>query len=83
MTDPDCPNMLSCKLVLDTGFIADTSLRERYIKLYCTKGGLRYSTCKRFITKEKIHFCPDFVMPDTIFTVDEIIERFEELENKS
>lgn len=83
MTDPDCPNMFSCKLVQDTGFINDAALRERYIRLYCRSADPGYNNCKRFITKENIHFCPDFVMPDTTFTVEEIVERFEELDNKS
>jgi hypothetical protein len=83
MTEPDCPNMLSCKLVQDAGFIADTAIRERYISIYCKNGDLGYNTCKRFITKMNIHFCPDFVMPDTTFSIDEIIERFEEFERKN
>jgi hypothetical protein len=75
--------MFSCKLVQDTGFINDAALRERYIRLYCRSADPGYNNCKRFITKENIHFCPDFVMPDTTFTVEEIVERFEELDNKS
>jgi len=34
-------------------------------------------TCTRYITKSQLNFCPDFVLPDTDATPDEIIARFD------
>ena len=83
MPEADCPNMSTCKLVTDAGFIGDSMLRERYLTSYCRNEKLGYTFCNRYITKETIHFCPDFVLPDSAMTVDEIIERFEELDKQS
>lgn len=32
----------------------------------------------RYRAKEEIYFCPDFVMPDSKMTMDEIIDKFDE-----
>jgi len=35
-------------------------------------------SCKRLIAKNTLDFCPDFVLPATPLSVDEIIDKFDE-----
>lgn len=80
MSDPDCPNTTTCKLVNNIDFLEDKALRDRYIKSYCKGDNPNFEDCTRYTTKNSIHFCPDFVLPDTEMTIDEIIDKYEELE---
>jgi hypothetical protein len=80
MSDPDCPNTTTCKLVNNIDFLEDKALRDRYIKSYCKGGKSNFESCTRYTTKNTIHFCPDFVLPDTDMTLNEIIDKYEQLE---
>lgn len=76
-----CPNFTGCRLT--NGHLElDASSVDKYIQVYCHSPSEKWLQCKRFVCKEQIHFCPDFVMPDSPWEVDEIIDRFENLENK-
>lgn len=81
MLEPYCPNFDSCKLVQLKGFVADNIAYNNYLESYCKTTDKTWENCKRYITKNAINFCPDFVMPDTLLSPDEIIDKFEELEN--
>jgi hypothetical protein len=48
------------------------------MKTYCTAGEASWSGCNRLTVKNAIHFCPDFVLPDSGMTADEAISRFDE-----
>jgi hypothetical protein len=72
-----CPNYDSCRLVQNQGFTGDETQRISYLSAYCQAGQTRWETCKRYIVKNLLHFCPDFVMPDTVLTPDEIIDKFD------
>lgn len=78
MEDPYCPNYSSCKLVNTVGFTGDEQTRKQYIQVYCEADESKWNNCKRLIVKEKFHFCPDFVMPDTNLSPDEIIDKFDD-----
>ena len=79
MTDEkNCPNMKVCKLVTVSGFSGDEERRLNYMKTYCTAGEASWSGCNRLTVKNAIHFCPDFVLPDSGMTADEVISRFDE-----
>jgi hypothetical protein len=80
MSNPDCPNITSCALVNRNDFLIDKVLKDNYIKSYCKGSAANYAACTRYTTKNIIHFCPDFVLPDTEMTIDEIINKYEELE---
>lgn len=80
MADPVCPNIPTCALVNKNNFLTDKVLIDNYIKSYCKDPVANFETCKRYITKINIHFCPDFVLPDTKMTIDEIIDKYEEFE---
>jgi len=79
MEDPYCcPNIDTCKLVNTPGFIEDKKKQENYIQLYCRADESKWISCKRLIAKNELHFCPDFVLPDTSLSIDEIIDKYDE-----
>ena len=77
MSDPCCPNIGGCKLVNDPEFPIDEISRERYIESWCHGCTPGYETCRRVIISKTLHFCPDFVLPDTSTPLDEILDRIE------
>ncbi|MCB0806769.1 MAG: hypothetical protein KDC05_13300 [Bacteroidales bacterium] len=79
MNDNNCPNIGICRLVTTTGFLGDEDRRRSFIETYCTDGEEKWSACKRYIVKNKLGFCPDFVLPDTDLTLDQIIDKFDEI----
>ncbi len=78
MNEMICPNYQICKLVTTKGFSGDEQRRQEYMDEYCIRGKEKWSACKRYITKKALNFCPDFVLPDTTLSPDEIIDKFDE-----
>lgn len=78
MDNQFCPNYNSCKLVNETGFTGDESQRKKYISDYCQADKTKWESCKRLIAKNTLNFCPDFVLPDTHLSLNEIIDKFDE-----
>ncbi|MFU8844661.1 MAG: hypothetical protein ACNA7V_12740 [Bacteroidales bacterium] len=72
-----CPNYGSCRLVQNLGFSGNESRRKVYLTTYCETDQTIWSACKRYIVKNQLHFCPDFVLPDTILSPEEIIDKFD------
>jgi len=77
MPEAFCPNYSSCKLVKPSGLGLTEKLRQQYLDTYCTTEPACWESCKRFQCREILHFCPDFVLPDTDSNVDEIIDQFD------
>lgn len=77
MSEPDCPNIAGCRLVNDQGVNIHTAQRQMYIESYCHGYSPGYEACCRYITKKSIFFCPDFVLPDSAMTLDEILDKIE------
>jgi hypothetical protein len=73
-----CPNIDTCEVINKTGLAVSVEKLEKYITGYCHASESKRNRCKRFIMKNMYHFCPDFVMPDTQLTPDEIIDQFEQ-----
>lgn len=73
-----CPNYANCQLVHLNGLVIPESLRKDYIQSYCLHPGENWKQCKRYQTNEILHFCPDFVFPDTPLSTHEIIDRFDQ-----
>jgi hypothetical protein len=73
----NCPNYSNCQLIKIDGFLESEDKRQNYIKAYCTSDNEKWGNCKRYMTHHLLHFCPDFVLPDTLLCVDEIIDRYE------
>jgi hypothetical protein len=74
----NCPNYDNCQLIRVKGFVVSGDKREYYINAYCTDSQERWETCKRYQTHQVLHFCPDFVMPDTRLTIDQIMDHFDQ-----
>ena len=58
--------------------VPDPQAKEEYMDIWCRDAGEKWRDCKRFSTKASLGFCPDFVVPDTTLSIDEIIDKFEE-----
>lgn len=77
MDNSHCPNFNNCKLISEPGFTSDETQQQTYISQYCQSDSKRWESCKRLIVKKALNFCPDFVLPDTELSVDEIIDKFD------
>ena len=78
MSEEQCPNINSCRMVSTDLVVPDKNEKEEYMDNWCRKGEEIWSTCTRFHTKKALGFCPDFVVPDTTLSIDEIVDKFEE-----
>ncbi len=76
-----CPNITTCNLVVrdDLG-ICEIDKKE-YMTNYCNGDEKSWSVCTRYLTKKAINFCPDFVLPTSKMTPDEVIDKFDEVVN--
>ena len=72
-----CPNYQGCRLVQTDVVESDASKKAKYISDYCQNEST-YKKCVRYITKKALWMCPDFVLPDSEMSEDEIIERYEQ-----
>lgn len=77
MEEAICPSYNSCYLIKEEHSIVNNADRISYINKYCKAGEEKWSKCKRLQTKNALNFCPDFVLPDTLLTPDEIIDKFD------
>jgi hypothetical protein len=71
-----CPNYGGCRLVRTEVVVPDDKKRKAYLETYCV-GEDKFKSCKRYITKKSLWICPDFVLPDSDMTEDEIAEKYE------
>jgi len=78
MSEEICPNINSCRMVSTAVVVPEEEEKNAYIKTWCKNTEGKWEECKRFSTKASLGFCPDFVLPDTDLSIDEIIDRFEE-----
>lgn len=81
MENQNCSNYSTCKLVTTDDLILSREKKISYMNKYCTAGKNEWETCKRFTTKAALGFCPDFVLPDSDLSLNEIIDKFDS-ENK-
>lgn len=65
--------------MLNKGFGGDELRRQNYLINFCQHNETKWQSCKRLIVKNELTFCPDFVLPDTTLSVDEIIDKIDEL----
>ena len=77
MTDPFCPNLNNCKFI-NSAEVNGLPERDYYMSHYCRSNDSCWKNCKRFEIKAVLGFCPDFVLPDSRMTIDQIIEMFDE-----
>ena len=80
--DKICPNYGGCRLVQTDVVVPDSEKKDQYISKWCMKEET-WKKCKRYVTRKALWICPDFVLPDSSFTEDEIIERYEKSGKKN
>jgi len=73
-----CPSYTGCQLILIDGFASTPPGKEFYERTYCVAGEDNWNRCKRYQTKKTLNLCPDFLMPDSPFSLDEILDKLEE-----
>lgn len=71
-----CPNYSGCRLVQTDVVEPDTERKRRYLSEYC-EDEQNFKNCVRYTTRKALWICPDFVLPDSTLTEDEIVERYE------
>jgi hypothetical protein len=72
-----CPNYNNCQLIMTEGIVESQIMRQEFMDEFCSGKQENWKNCKRFLTHQSLHFCPDFVVPDTALTLDEIMDRFD------
>ena len=75
--DCSCPNVAQCKLISDAAFVIPKEKKDNYLDEFCRSTTEKWKDCKRYLTRLALNFCPDFVLPDTQMTIDEIIDEFD------
>lgn len=73
-----CPNYKGCQIIYVEGFVKSIEKRAFYIKEFCKASEKCWSACKRYQTKKILNICPDFILPDSVFTIDEILDKIEQ-----
>jgi hypothetical protein len=76
-----CPNFGGCRLVQTDVVEPDSGKKEQYINSYCADEET-WKKCKRYITRKALWICPDFVLPDSDLTEDEVVDRYEDEEKQ-
>ncbi|MBP6872027.1 MAG: hypothetical protein KBC43_08470 [Bacteroidales bacterium] len=72
-----CKNYQGCRLVHTEVVEPDETKREKYIEDYCVTEE-EWKKCNRYTTRRALWICPDFILPDSGFTEDEVIDRYEQ-----
>jgi len=70
----NCPKTEKCPL-FNGNLLKRSESEITYKKLYCSAGESKWKQCKRFMVSESTGKCPDFVMPNSTYTLEEIIAR--------
>lgn len=81
MEAKNCTNYDTCRLVNATEYKIEVLKKDVYIKDFCIAGIENWTSCKRYLTKSELNFCPDFVLPDTQLSPTEIVDKFDEDHN--
>lgn len=72
-----CPKIGKCPL-FNGILLKRKGSEESYKNLYCKAGKEKWSTCKRYLTSEKVGKCSDWVLPNCTKSIDEIVAKMKE-----
>lgn len=72
--DNICPKSANCRL-FNNNILSKPEYAETYRSLFCNAGEKRWAQCKRNIVSTKFGKCPDYILPNSIMTVEEIEAR--------
>jgi hypothetical protein len=70
-----CPYQKQCRLYNNL-LKLDKSLEEVYKSIYCTTN--KWTTCKRYLTIKELGETPDFIMPNSTFSMEAIAHQLEQ-----
>ena len=70
-----CPYQKRCRLY-NNRLKLDKSLEELYQSIYCDTS--RWTKCKRYLTIKEFGETPDFIMPNSSFTLESIEHQLEQ-----
>ncbi len=66
-----CPNAENCPIF--TGLLSDKVMTSKsYKRQYCEAGEEKWSTCKRYLVKQKYGKCPPDLLPNSMKSVEDI-----------
>jgi hypothetical protein len=68
-----CSKTPTCPLFNDN-LLKRAESAETYKNIFC-RDNTKYKECKRFIISEKVGKCADFVMPNSMLSIEQITER--------
>jgi len=70
-----CPSSNTCQLYKGHFFLQEDSVLL-YKRQYCLDNNeQRWKGCKRFIVMAHIGYCPDYVLPNSLLSYEQIISR--------
>ena len=76
-----CPNFGGCRLVQTDVVVTESEKKEEYISSYCLNEET-WKKCKRYTIRKALWICPDFVLPDSDMTEDDVVDRYEDEEKR-
>jgi len=74
MKFPYCTNLQTCKFIIEEKNFTELTQRQYYLTNYYQNPDLNWKNCKRFLVKIELGFCPDFIIPESEMTLNEIID---------
>lgn len=74
MANELCPKYEKCPL-FNSKLLERQQSTDTYKALYCKAGKAKYETCMRFKVSMKFGTVPDFVLPNSKMTMEQIGER--------
>ena len=77
----NCTQSENCP-IYNNSLLKNKETEEAYKNIYCRNGEDRFTTCKRYLVTEELGRCADFVMPNSFLSVNSIIEKIKEEEEK-
>ncbi len=72
MNEMTCPNTPKCPIF--NGVLKGTEYTSTYRNLYCESGESGRNKCRRFQVAQIMGRCPENILPNSIKTVEEIVE---------
>jgi hypothetical protein len=77
MIKEPCPKVEKCPL-FNGILLKRSSSEDVYKHLFCNAGKEKWTTCKRYLTSEKVGKCADWILPNSTLTVEQIIQKMKE-----
>jgi hypothetical protein len=71
-----CKNIRKC-LYGSQVFKGNEQITKIYKDLFCEAGDNKISTCKRYQVLNMVGYCPSYVLPNSMSTIDNIIDKMD------